>query len=91
MARATAPLISNSYFLEKWCGCGRGQREDTYPKHLPRLLRLGAERRGERSKATDDEGPSADHPKCRISASAFSSQYVMPISRYIVKAVARLS
>ena len=28
---------------------------------------------------------------CAISASAFSSQYVMPISRYIVVAVVRCS
>jgi hypothetical protein len=31
------------------------------------------------------------HPDSRILASAFSSQYIMPISRYIVVAVVRCS
>jgi hypothetical protein len=55
------------------------------------VLRLGGARRGERSKTTDDEGPPINHPKSRIVASAFPSQYVMPMSRYIVVAVARCS
>jgi hypothetical protein len=31
------------------------------------------------------------HPASRVSAAAFSNQYVMPISRYIVVAVVRCS
>ncbi len=37
------------------------------------------------------QGRVVNHPRSRVSASAFSSQYAMPISRYIVVAVARCS
>src|SRR5262249_6366573 len=84
-----------------------GCSEERDPRHLPRSLCLHSERgddgagqRGQHEAAAvhaemvgrpgpEGQGWPGDAPP--MSASAFSSQYVMPISRYIVTAVARCS
>jgi hypothetical protein len=66
--------------------CSPGLVQASAPTRPSRLLRLSGKQRGESGYAHDDEGSPVHH---LISASAFSSQYVMPISRYIVVAVAR--
>ena len=61
-------------------------------RDLSRLLRLGGDRRGEEAEGACKKH-SSFHARHRStppsSASAFSSQKVMPISRYIVAAVVR--
>ena len=57
------------------------------PVDLPRRLRLGGERRGEEAEGAQNERSSSHVPHRSTppsSASAFSSQNVMSISRYIV-------
>jgi len=65
---------------------GKGQLAVTEDqKSGPGLCRSGQET------ATVHAGIVHDHPNSRISASAFSSQYVMPMSRYMAVAVVRCS
>src|SRR4029453_18327012 len=73
---------------------GRAASEESNAVDLPHRLRLDGERRGEEAEGAYNEPSSlhARHPSTPpSSASAFSSQKVMPISRYIVAAVVRCS
>lgn len=72
----------------------RGTAEPPDPIELPRLLRLGGERREDGGHTASHERTARDHPHhvgFLVSVSARSGQCVMLISRYIALAVCQCS